>query len=192
MSVDLFEQKARARRDAAAAIRKLSGAERGIADGRICSLVAGLDAFRASRQVLAYWALPDEVCVRALLETAASAGKAVYLPAIRSGSLEFRRWAPGEPLRPGALGVLEPASGEGPRAVESVTVVPGRAFDLAGHRLGRGKGYYDRAWSRLKSYAPRVGVGYACQILPQLPHDAKDGVVDLLVCDTGLVARASR
>ncbi|MGE0763140.1 MAG: 5-formyltetrahydrofolate cyclo-ligase [Bdellovibrionales bacterium] len=57
----------------------------------------------------------------------------------------------------------------------AVVCVPGLAFDRRGARLGRGKGYYDRA---LQHYGgTKVGVAYSVQIenqdLPFEPHDVR-------------------
>ena len=70
-------------------------------------------------------------------------------------------------------------------------LVPGLAFTLHGHRLGRGKGYYDRLLSSLKSLPnPPVTVGIAMdmQILSEIPVDLHDQLVDRLCAPSlGLV-----
>ena len=55
-------------------------------------------------------------------------------------------------------------------------LVPLLAIDGTGTRLGRGKGHYDRALSRLKTSGARlVGVGWPLQRLSaQIPADAWD------------------
>jgi 5-formyltetrahydrofolate cyclo-ligase len=58
-------------------------------------------------------------------------------------------------------------------------VVPGLAFDLAGNRLGFGKGYYDRFLSGVA--ATKAAVLYDCQIVESVPAGPRDVPVDLLV-----------
>ncbi len=57
--------------------------------------------------------------------------------------------------------------------------VPGLAFDLQGHRLGRGKGYYDRCISVIpaKAEIQTIGLCLGCQLLDNLPIEPHDQVV---------------
>ena len=54
-----------------------------------------------------------------------------------------------------------------------LAIIPGMAFDRAGHRLGRGKGYYDRLLSRLKA-AKLTGICWAFQLLDEVPSEPHD------------------
>jgi 5-formyltetrahydrofolate cyclo-ligase len=85
-------------------------------------------------------------------------------------------------LIPGPLGILEP-SPEAPRPDVSaidVVLVPGIAFDERGVRAGFGGGFYDRLLP-LVAEAVRVGVAYDEQITPQVPLEAHDVVMDIVV-----------
>ena len=70
-------------------------------------------------------------------------------------------------LRPGPYGILEPAEGEVAEKLD-VIICPGLAFTPEGARLGQGGGFYDRALARYPA-ARKIGVAFACQILPSLP-----------------------
>lgn len=60
-------------------------------------------------------------------------------------------------------------------------IVPGLAFDRHGHRLGQGKGYYDRFIARLQPPPTLVAVGLACQlqdaVIPTHEHDMRMDMV---------------
>ncbi len=85
---------------------------------------------------------------------------------------------------PGAFGILEPQPEIYPDVVLApeidLTFVPGLAFDRAGHRLGYGKGYYDRLLAQSPKCV-KIGLGFSFQIVERLPsesHDIRlDGVV---------------
>ena len=85
-------------------------------------------------------------------------------------------------------GFLEPAGGGtafDPTSLEAV-VVPALAFDRTGHRLGYGKGFYDRFLPRLNPEAIKVGLVASQLIFEQLPIDPWDQPVDLLVSELGV------
>jgi 5-formyltetrahydrofolate cyclo-ligase len=186
--VHLQEEKRTRRSEARANIEALTPDVRREGDTLISRVIAARTEFLECAQLLAYWALPDEVNVTALLRTADHDGKRVFLPRIVGGSIVFGRWHTGDRLDVGPIGVREPTVREQPSAGESTLIlVPGRAFSREGHRLGRGMGYYDRAWSGLTTLGRACGVAYACQIFDEVPHDEKDSVVDLLVCENGVV-----
>jgi 5-formyltetrahydrofolate cyclo-ligase len=62
------------------------------------------------------------------------------------------------------------------------------AIDGAGTRLGRGKGHYDRALTRLKKTGARlVGVGWPLQRLADtIPADAWDVPLDAFASPDGI------
>ena len=65
----------------------------------------------------------------------------------------------------------------------TLLVVPGVAFDPQGYRLGLGGGHYDRTLEQ--ALCPSVGLAYTFQLIPQLPREAWDLPVDLVVTDSG-------
>jgi 5-formyltetrahydrofolate cyclo-ligase len=63
-----------------------------------------------------------------------------------------------------------------------IVVIPGIAFDLNGHRLGWGKGYYDRFLEKHKTIH-KIGLAYEFQLLPGLPKDKHDVPVTMVVTE---------
>lgn len=70
-------------------------------------------------------------------------------------------------------------------------LVPGLAFTRAGHRLGRGRGFYDRflqkAISRRKASGLKplikIGIGFHEQVVEELPCETHDVVLDAVLTD---------
>jgi 5-formyltetrahydrofolate cyclo-ligase len=64
-----------------------------------------------------------------------------------------------------------------------IIFIPGLAFDLHGHRLGRGHGYYDRYLSGLDHYRVRpilVGLCLDEQLFESVPIEEHDVVMDFI------------
>jgi 5-formyltetrahydrofolate cyclo-ligase len=66
-----------------------------------------------------------------------------------------------------------------------LVLVPGLAFTVNGHRLGRGKGYYDTFLNRCRATqaAPpfTVGLAFSQQMVADVPIDENDVCVDLVL-----------
>lgn len=114
------------------------------------------------------------------------------LPRIRARALEFVRIDAWEALVPAAYGVLAPPHEGTPERLGDgdVAVVPGVAFDELGRRLGRGGGYYDRAFS---GAGPQlIGAAFSLQVVEEVPVDSRDRVMDAIVTERGLQWLAGR
>ena len=136
-----------------------------------------------ARIVLLYSALPDEVPTQPLLNRLTTEGKTVLLPRVVSDTdMELRRYTGPNDLEPGAFGIMEP-TGElfTDYDLIDVAVVPGMAFDREGHRLGRGKGYYDRFLAQLP-HIYKIGICFPFQLVDKVPADAHDMLMDEVVC----------
>jgi 5-formyltetrahydrofolate cyclo-ligase len=65
-----------------------------------------------------------------------------------------------------------------------VLLVPLLAFDASGYRLGYGGGFYDRTLALLQ--VPAIGIAYAGQEVPSLPHEPHDRTLDMVLTEHGL------
>jgi 5-formyltetrahydrofolate cyclo-ligase len=72
----------------------------------------------------------------------------------------------------------------------AVAVVPGRAFSRDGHRMGRGNGGYDYWIAAQRKRRPDtrfIGVCFDCQLVQDVPMEAHDQPVDMVVTSRGIV-----
>ena len=136
----------------------------------------------SSLTIMAYWPLPDEVDIRPLIDRLVAEGKTVLLPrVVDDRTMELRRYTSSADLAEGAFHIMEPT---GPLFVDDdqidVALVPGVAFDAAGHRLGRGRGYYDRFLARC-SGVRKIGVCFPFQRVAEVPSEPYDVLLDEVV-----------
>jgi 5-formyltetrahydrofolate cyclo-ligase len=90
----------------------------------------------------------------------------------------------------GPIGVLEPRRDASKRLTMAdidVALIPGLAFGANdGARLGRGRGYFDRALGAPDCRAFRIGVGFGIQFLPSVPVSTFDVPMNALASEEGL------
>jgi 5-formyltetrahydrofolate cyclo-ligase len=60
------------------------------------------------------------------------------------------------------------------------------AYDRTGHRLGYGAGYYDRFLAG-KIGVRKIGVAFSCQEVEEIPADANDVGMDVIVTEKGIL-----
>lgn len=135
--------------------------------------------FRAARTVLLFHALPDEPCTHRLLRDW-HLRKTLLLPVVAGNDLLIRHYDGPESLHEGAFRILEP-SGKlfTDYAAIDLAVIPGVAFDNCGHRVGRGRGYYDRLLSHPAfSGVHKLGYCFDFQKFETVPAEPFDVPVD--------------
>ena len=147
-----------------------------------------LDQVRGARTVLLFYAFGSELPTGGMAERFLRGGSRLLLPYLEEAGMEAAEVRPDEPLEPTTYGPREPARrvAVDPATVD-VVVAPGLAFDRHGHRLGYGGGHYDRYFSRLGPVAIRIGLGFSLQLVDELPTEATDRPVDIVVTDAGVI-----
>jgi 5-formyltetrahydrofolate cyclo-ligase len=138
-----------------------------------------------------YHALPEEADPRALLARLVEMGAHIAFPrvAAKAMPLEFHLVPDGEVLAPGRYGIPEPMA-HWPAVKPALLLVPVLAFDVSGHRLGYGGGFYDRTLLELQKGSalnvPAIGIAYAGQEVAALPHEAHDVALNGVLTEHGL------
>jgi len=179
---DIRQQMRRAR-------RLLSLADQAAAEQSLAAWLPSFVPYVEAPVVLAYLASEREFPTAELIEDAWRRGKRVFLPRVVGEQLEFALHAPGVALSRGRFGIPEPG-GDAARLERSadptVAFVPLVAWDAAGVRLGRGGGFYDRAFSTMRPDHV-IGLGYAFQRQAALPCDPWDVNLDYVATEQGVL-----
>jgi 5-formyltetrahydrofolate cyclo-ligase len=150
---------------------------------RIAERSLQLPEVGAATNVMLFSSFGSEVPTGPLIERLRERGITVALPRIDDGDLVPVAFAPGDPVRATAFGVLEPI---GPDTLDrsslDVIGVPGVAFDRHGRRVGYGGGYYDRFLRDLAAF--RVGIAFSLQVIEgRLPAGSFDLPVHAIVTE---------
>ena len=169
--------KAALRRQIRDVLSEMKNSSRAEASAKACSLLASQSIWKSADSVLFYAPLPEELNVWPLVEVALGAGKVVALPRFNPETQRYtacRVSDLGGEVLSGQFGIREPSAHCQEVSLNrlDLILVPGVAFDALGHRLGRGKGYYDRFLS--VATGTRCGVAFDEQIVsevPLAPHD---------------------
>ena len=154
----------------------------------IADTVLALPELYGIEPVGAYWPMRSEVDPRPIMERLCGCGTLVALSQIRHPLLSWRQWQSGAVLVRGGFGVLEPGP-DAPEVFPRALLVPLCAFDRRGGRLGYGKGHFDRAIAGLASRHRllTVGLAFAAQEIAQVPTDAHDRRLDLVVTQAEII-----
>ena len=126
---------------------------------------------RAPSKVASYSPIANEPDVSDFNDWLADKGM-LLLPRIVGEGLEFATGS----LARGPMGILEP---QGPGVAPDLLIIPAVAVDLRGNRLGRGKGFYDRALALLE--VPAFAVVFDPEVIEKLPLEPHDRAVNGVV-----------
>jgi 5-formyltetrahydrofolate cyclo-ligase len=145
----------------------------------------------------AYIAHGGEFDVMPLLRRIWQAQKTCYLPVLSMespGQLQFVKYQEDTFLQTNRYHILEPdfsLANEIPVTSLDVVLLPLTAFNRDGFRLGSGGGYYDKTFAFLRQDKPAkplmIGVGFALQEVPLLPHDDWDVKLDGILTEQELL-----
>jgi len=170
----------------------LTPADRHARSVAACHELIGTKEFRNAQTIMIFMSMPGEVETSTLAVKAWQEGKNIAVPRvdweglrmepveIKSLDLEIRTTGPGVP---------EPVSGTAvPLGVIDMVVIPGMAFDRAGFRVGRGRGFYDRFLAQRDFQGIRCGLCFHEQLQADgIPCEAHDVPMNLIVTDKEVI-----
>ena len=174
---------------------QLSGDERAAAEREIGRLLKR--RIKRGGRIGVYWPMGSELRLDGFVRAAQKRGAKLYLPYIepRSRRMWFTPYpadgAKQERKRGRAKLHVPQFAGRKIRVHGlSILFVPIVGIDREGYRLGQAGGYYDATLSAMKHrlQAKTIGVGFACQLVDRLPHEAHDVPLDGFVSERGALA----
>ena len=153
----------------------------------IQSRVINMDEFINAKTVAAYHPVGSEVSTIKILSAVLSLKKHLALPRVEDAtSIIFAEVNDLEnDLATGKYKIKEPKKHCMKVSKIDLVLVPGIAWDERGHRLGYGKGYYDRYLANLQTTS--VGLAYDLQVLENIPHENNDFSVNLIVTEKRVI-----
>lgn len=136
----------------------------------------------SAHTILLYASLADEVNTHELINTLLQQGKTLLLPVVVDDhTMKICRYTHDTNVGHGSFGIMEPQADAFTDYDQiDLILVPGMAFDRHGHRLGRGKGYYDRFLSQAKD-CYKIGVCFPFQLVDEVPTDEHDVRMDEII-----------
>ena len=152
---------------------------------------------KKGRKIGVYWPMGSELRLDGFVRAAQKRGAKLYLPYIEPRSR--RMWFTPYPAdgvkqerKRGRAKLHVPQFAGRKIRVHglSILLVPIVGIDREGYRLGQAGGYYDATLSAMKYrlQAKTIGVGFACQLVDRLPHEAHDVPLDGFVSERGALA----
>ncbi|MTI16591.1 5-formyltetrahydrofolate cyclo-ligase [Rhodobacteraceae bacterium RKSG542] len=136
--------------------------------------------------VSGFWPIRDEIDPRPLMARLKELGAALCLPVVIGDELEFRSLGDGSNLEPSGFGTYAPGASASV-VLPDVLLVPLAAFDERGHRIGYGRGFYDRALTKLAECkaVQAFGLAFSCQQVKEVPAEPHDRLLDGVLTENG-------
>ncbi|MBI1976250.1 MAG: 5-formyltetrahydrofolate cyclo-ligase [Candidatus Omnitrophica bacterium] len=158
----------------------------------ILSRITALPEYLEVKWFFSYISMEHEVETIRLMEEGLAAGKRIVVPVILEEGKKSCSFSISEirdclkEFEIGPFGIRQPKPQflqlVDPEVLE-MAVIPGVAFGRDGHRLGHGKGYFDRFLRQLSPDCLKVGIGFDFQLLPELPNEPHDIPLDVIITD---------
>lgn len=144
--------------------------------------------FKSGSKVLAYFPHieKNEAHIVPFLEELFEKGFEIYFPRVTGDTLEAVLVSNLEQLETGKFGIKEPKieiDATHHQEFDCI-LVPGVVFSKDCHRLGYGKGFYDRLLKNIEGL--KIGLGYDFQVVDEIPAESHDVRLDLVITEAGI------
>lgn len=160
---------------------------------KICDRLFNLKEFQQAGVVHFFLTAKSEVFTEEAVRKAMTSGKEVVVPVMHKrhkGIFLSRLHDYDRELILTNQGITEPGPefySEVPLKEVELMVLPGVAFDINGHRLGYGAGYYDRLLENGENRPLLVALAFELQVVENIPTGNHDVKVDKIVTEERII-----
>lgn len=194
---NITDEKRRIRKNVLALRDAMMPAVREEKSSRIIKRLFKTEAYRRANVILAYVNYQSEVITTALIKHSLADRKLVFAPKVAGDDMYFYRITGMNCLEEGYRGILEPSGNEifkekifFENSKNILMIMPGSVFDEKRHRIGYGKGFYDRYLMRMEELGitiHTVALCFECQMLQNIPYGIHDRKPDFVLTEKRLI-----
>ncbi|MEM4261424.1 MAG: 5-formyltetrahydrofolate cyclo-ligase, partial [Candidatus Diapherotrites archaeon] len=151
---------------------------------KIIQKLKKLPEIKKAKKIAIYLDYNNEVKTRKLKKWLLEQGKKVYVPKMTTNGIVFVQIKEKTQFKKNKVGIKEPKKGRktNPKKIE-LFIIPGIAFTKDLHRIGSGKGYYDKFFSKHKIKAKKIAIAYDFQIIKKIKKENHDIRMDMIITD---------
>jgi 5-formyltetrahydrofolate cyclo-ligase len=187
-------------------LRQLSNEEKTTYSKSLIHYLLNTNEYKTCTHICCYVPmLREEVNTIPIIEHSLDLNKKLYVPVMMEGDhiemLNVPSRTDFDTFSTNSYGILEPPNDSIPSRSnilddinansDVLFVIPGLAFDRKNGRLGRGKGYYDRFISKLRTSQSAtthlIALCFDCQLVDDVPMESYDQYVDKVVTVSDLL-----
>ena len=143
--------------------------------------------YKKAKIIYIYMSKIGEVDTKNIIKHSLEVGKKVAIPKIINEEMYFYYINSIEDTKKGYFDINEPINIEEnnlaiPKGAEELIIMPGVAFDYNKHRIGCGKGFYDKYLSKNK-FTKKIAITFNFQILENIPNSEFDVLPDIIITE---------
>lgn len=185
--MNLHEQKKQLRTELKRCRSALSESRRVEMSQQIIQFLHEISEFNQAKSLFCYISYLSEVETAPLISKLLEQNIALAVPKIMGktemSAIPLRDLSD---LEPDKMGILTPKSYQVALDPFDIAITPGVGFTERGERLGYGRGYYDR-WFSKNRVKTKIGLAFEIQIVNELPLEETDMPLDILITEERII-----
>ena len=190
--MNLLKEKKRIRLELKKKRNSINKEQRNQKSKKITNFLYKIDEFQYFTNIFCYISHINEVETHPLIKSILERNIDLFVPKIiNSTEMVAIKLDNLSNLEPDSIGILTPKSGEILSETIDIAVTPGLGFTNKGERMGYGRGYYDR-WFSKNNVKTKIGFAFEEQIVTHLPLEKTDINMDIVITDKEIINLKSK